>query len=403
MYYVKSLRLAYLVSQYPATNHTFILREIVALRERGFDLSVASIRPSDRPAAELTAQEREEAANTFYVKSSGMLAPQLWTSLRRPLRYAAGFAYALRLAGPNPQKLLHHAAYFLQAVVAGHWMTQNHIRHVHTHFSSTVALLIGRVFSYTWSVTFHGPDEFTDPMGFHLPEKCAQAAFVCAISSFAKSQLMRWTDPRDWPKYFVARLGVASHEFYPKPLNTQCLCVELLCVGRLAPVKAQHILIAVVEVLIRRGREVRLRIVGGGPSRTELEAEARRRGVAGHVLFEGPQNWDRVRELYAQADIFVLASFAEGVPVVLMEAMAMEIPCIATWVNGVPELIRDGIDGLLCPPGDVPAFAAAVERLMDDPELRRSLGTSARRRVQELHDLDKNAEILAGIFRSALG
>lgn len=145
-----------------------------------------------------------------------------------------------------------------------------------------------------------------------------------------------------------------------------------------------------------------LRLVGDGPDRQDLESTIVTRGLEGHVTLEGNCNQDRVQAFYRETDLFVLASFAEGIPVVLMEAMAMELPCVATWITGIPELIRHGIDGWLVPPADEEQLADAIAKLMDDPELRRKLGRSARIRVQEKYDLERNTERLAEIYRRRL-
>jgi glycosyltransferase involved in cell wall biosynthesis len=174
-------------------------------------------------------------------------------------------------------------------------------------------------------------------------------------------------------------------------------------VGRLVPAKGQHVLLAAVARLRASGRNLRLRLVGDGPDRASLQAAARRLSIEDAVIFEGAVNQDRIRDLYAKADVFALASFAEGIPVVLMEAMAMEIPCISTWITGIPELIRDSVDGLLVAPSDAEGLASAIARLMDDPELRARLGAAGRSRVIEKYDLRRNVARLADVFDARLG
>lgn len=401
IYYV-NCRIGYLISQYPATNHTFILREIRGLRATGGKIAVCSIRRPDRPLASMTPEEQEESNAAFYVGLAQMLGAHLCTFAARPAKYLRGFVYSGWLAGPDLKRLAYHLAYFAQAIVVGEWLRKQGITHLHSHFSSTVALLTGHVFPITWSATFHGPDEFTDPMGFHLAEKCRSAAFHIAISNFGRSQMMRWSSPTEWPKYEVARLGVDPEIFLPRPFRESAETSEIIFVGRLAPVKAQDLLVDAISLLVRRGRSVRLRLVGGGESRSSLESQIQARGLQGHVVLEGPLNQDRVLDLYRQTDIFALASFAEGVPVVLMEAMAMEIPCVATWVNGIPELIRDGIDGLLVAPSDVEGLANAIEKLIDDPELRRRLGQAGRLRVISDYNIQRNVAALGEIFQRRL-
>jgi glycosyltransferase involved in cell wall biosynthesis len=393
----RSIRLAYLVSQYPATNHTFILREIRRLRDLGIEIHATSIRGADRPSDMLTKEELDEAQQTYYVIPAGFLAAardQLLTLLSSPAGFLRGLVHALRLGG-SPFK---NGSYFVEAIMIGRWMKRKDLSHVHTHFSSTVALIAQRTFPIRISITIHGPDEFNDAAGFHIADKVAAAQFVCAISHFGCSQLMRFSDPRYWDKIEVARLGVDPAVFLPKPFREYPDVFEIICVGRLAPAKAQHILIEAIALLVAEGRSVLLRLVGDGPDRASLEHAVVGRKLEGHVRFEGWLNQDRVLSLYEGADIFALASFAEGVPVVLMEAMAMEIPCVATWITGIPELIRSGVDGVLVPPSDASALAEAIASLMDDPGLRSRIAKAGRQRVLDKFNLETNVRLLADIF-----
>jgi len=198
-------------------------------------------------------------------------------------------------------------------------------------------------------------------------------------------------------------LGVDPNAFRPRPQPSQRPEFECVCVGRLAPAKAHLVLFAAIGRLVAQGRtNIRLTVVGGGPAQASLEAAIAAGNLGPYIRLVGPCNQDRVLEFYRQADIFTLASFAEGVPVVLMEAMAMEIPCVTTWITGVPELIRAEVDGLLIPPADADALAAAIARLMDDAELCARLGRSARTRVLECYNLERNTERLEQVFRRYL-
>ena len=398
-----TLRLGYMVSRYPALNHTFIMREIHTLRALGFDVRVVSVRQPDRDPAQLSPQEAEEFGLTFSVLGSGawrILAAHLRTLLRSPLAYVATLAYAIRLGGRDIGRAASHVLYFAEAVVAGDYLVRAGVTHFHSHFSSTPALIAARLFRLNFSLTIHGPDEFNDVAGFHMAEKVARASFVAAISNFASSQIMRATAPRDWGKIHVLPLGVDPGDFAPapRPERNAGEPFRILSVGRLAPAKAYHLLIAAVASLADKGRKVELTIVGGGPERQSLEEAISQRKLDGVVRLAGPCNPDRVIDFYARADAFALASFAEGVPVVLMEAMAMEIPCVATWIAGVPELIRDGIDGLLVPPADPEALADSIEKLMEDPALGARLAASARRRVLDLYNLERNSARLGDTF-----
>lgn len=399
------MRLAYLVSQYPAFNHTFILREVRMLRDLGFEIEVISIRPCDREPRFLTQQEREEHARTWYVRTLGPFGIA-WANLLAfaslPVGYARALVSALRLAGWNPGRQVRYLAYFAQAMVVGVRLRRLGITHVHTHFSSTVGLLLTRTGRTTMSLTIHGPDEFNDAVGFHLAEKVQAAELVACISNFARSQVMRFCRPADWDRLAVSRLGVDPAVFAPRPHRAEPEVMELLCVGRLAPAKAQLLLIRACERL-RGRRRFRLRIVGEGPDRRLLEREIARLELGQMIELTGALNQDRVRELYRECDIFVLGSLAEGVPVVLMEAMAMEIPCISTYIAGIPELIRDQAEGVLVAASDVGALADAVARLMDDAALREKLGKQGRARVLAEYDLGRNTERLAELLRRRVG
>jgi len=401
------MKLGYLVSQYPAVNHTFVLREVLALRELGFDISVVSIRQCDRPAESLSTDEAAESRRVYSVLGAGALqifATNLRVLLRRPWGYLRGLGYAWKLTRGTPRLLLAYSAYFAEAVVAGDYFERNGVLSVHTHFSSTVALIMARVYPIKYSLTVHGPGEFADGVGFHLSEKVAGATFVATISHYGSSQVMIACDPKYWRKIHTLRLGVDTVAFPPRAPRSRSSsdAFKLVFVGRLAPVKAQQILIEALAILRDRGRNAALTLVGEGPSRAALEALVQERHLSANVELVGACNHDRIADFYRDCDAFALASFAEGVPVVMMEAMAMEVPCIATWITGIPELVDAGVDGLLVPPADPTALADAVEQLMDNPDLAASLGAAGRVKVLSKYHLTKNTQELAKVFRGYL-
>jgi colanic acid/amylovoran biosynthesis glycosyltransferase len=400
--------LAYLVSEYPGVSHTFILREIRRLRAMNSDIRVASINRCRRPTAQLTEEERQEMAATYYLKRAGLsgaLRAHWFVLASRPIAYLRGLSFALRLAGGDIRRLLFAFFYFVEAVMLGRWMERQGLHHVHVHFANPaaqVALIASRVFAIRYSLTVHGPDEFYDTQGHNLTEKVVGASFVCCISYFAISQLKLLSPPSEWSKFELAPLGVDPKVFAPCPFRFVPEPFEILCVGRLVAAKGQHSLIEAIDRLVHKDFRVRLRLVGDGPERKPLELEVRKRGLSEHVIFEGSVNQDRIRAFYRGADAFVLASFAEGVPVVLMEAMAMEIPCVTTYVGGIPQLIQNEVDGLLVAPSDVNALTFAIERLIGDPALRIRLATAARERVFKHYNLGTNVSRLRAIFDTRL-
>ncbi|MGO9337889.1 MAG: glycosyltransferase family 4 protein [Terracidiphilus sp.] len=396
--------IAYLVSRYPTLSMIFVLREVLALRALGFRIETASINPPDRPPAELTPQEREEAIHTYCVKCHGIAgaaAAHAKTLLGNFAGYWRGFALAFHLAGLNLSRLFLNLAYFTEGLMVGQWMRRNSQSHLHVHLASqaaSVGLFTQCVFRVGFSLTVHGPDEFYDAQGQYLAQKMAAASFIVCISSYTRSQLMNLSPYADWKKFVVVRLGVDPAVFSPQPQSSTQDAFEILCVGRLTPAKGQHLLIDAADRLTQQGRRVRLRLVGNGPDDSSLRERAARLSNPESVVFEGTVNQDRIRSLYASAHAFCLPSFAEGLPVVLMEAMAMQIPCVTTSIAGIPELIRNEVDGLLVTPGDAEALVAALARLMDDTDLRNRLALSGRDRILEGYNLERNVERLAAVF-----
>jgi colanic acid/amylovoran biosynthesis glycosyltransferase len=249
-----SLRLGYLISQYPAVNHTFILHEVRALRQLGFDVRVVSIRKSDRPVGQLSADEAEEGSQTFSVLGAGWryaLVANARVLLRTPVSYIRSLLYAWSLTSGTPKLLLPYTFYFLEAVVAGDYFRRNGVSFVHSHFSSTVTLLLSRLFATKYSLTIHGSAEFEDVVGFHMAEKVAGAVFVATISQYGSSQVMKASDPAHWHKVLVLPLGVDSAAFAPRVQSVRAAGepFKMVFVGSLAPPKALQVLIAAVELL----------------------------------------------------------------------------------------------------------------------------------------------------------
>jgi colanic acid/amylovoran biosynthesis glycosyltransferase len=403
------IRIAYLVSTYPAVSHTFILREVQRLRNANFEIHMASINPADRYLDELTVEEQSESAETFYVKREGIrgaFKAHSTVLLNSPKLYFRGLCFALSLGGTDLRRLFFAFCYFVEAVILGHWMKSRQLHHLHVHFAnaaSTVGLIASHTFPIRFSLTVHGPDEFYDAPGLQLAEKMAGATFARCIGQFARSQLMKVSSRDEWSKFEVGPLGVDPQLFLPRPFRPSPSIFEILCVGRLVSSKGQYILLGAIKRLIKAYPYIRVRFVGDGPDRKGLEQAILASGLGQYISLEGSVNQDRIRDFYRQADIFVLPSFAEGIPVVLMEAMAMEVPCVSTFVAGIPELIRNGIDGILVAPSDDQELAGAIQRLIDDPDLRLRLGLAGRRRVTEKYDLDRNVAHLAEIFAHRIG
>jgi colanic acid/amylovoran biosynthesis glycosyltransferase len=427
----QKVRVAYLCSLYPAVSHTFIMREVAALRRLGVEIATFSIH---RAGAEHLLDEPARAAG----ESTFAILPARWgkllrghakLALRAPRAYAATLALALRLAPRGLRGLIWQAFYFAEAVVLWEECRRRQIRHIHAHIANVaadVALLAASLGTaiegehpWSWSFTMHGPTEFFDVGHFRLAQKLQRARFVVCISDFARSQLMTLGDADAWEKLHVVHCGVPLDRFTrgagestgTSPRRAGELGDSragtgtepmVLYVGRLVPEKGQEVLLRALALLRDRGRPVCATLVGEGPRRVALEGLAAELGVAAHTRFTGALGQEEIRALYEAASLFCLPSFAEGIPCVLMEAMAMELPVVSTFVAGIPELVDDGHDGLLVAPGRADQLARVLEWLLADPELCRRLGASAREKIVEEFDGERSAEQLRAIFTAEL-
>jgi colanic acid/amylovoran biosynthesis glycosyltransferase len=395
-----ALRLAYLVSRYPAVSHTFILREVLALRRLGATVAVASVNEPDRPAERMTPDERAEARAAYCLKRDGLAG--VWRAARHcVVRHPRGCLRALlkSLTLGRGLRRLYALAYCAEAMMIVRWMQVCGLQHLHVHFATAganVGLLAREIAPIGLSLTVHGPDEFDDVRGQHLAAKLRAADLVVCISQFARSQLMRLSDYPQWRKLHVCRLGVAI----PAELRARLpgATARLLCVGRLAPAKGQHVLLDACARLRDEGRAFSLTLVGQGEDGPSLRERVRTLELQDCVQFVGALNEAEVRAALAQADAFVLPSLAEGIPVVLMEAMAAGVPCISCPVNGIPELIADGGNGLLAPPGDAEALARRIGALLDDPLAGARFVVAGRQRLRDAFDLEQNVARLAALF-----
>jgi glycosyltransferase involved in cell wall biosynthesis len=392
---------------------TFILREVKLLRELGFDIRTASINASQPSSDGFTEAEAEEQRRTFYVKPRGLARIALDHAAclaSRPADYLRGLAFAARLGGTNPRSFVYHLFYFAEAIVIARWMLRNGLHHVHVHFAAntaTVAMIATRIVPITYSISVHNIEaECRNPLAVsgveqYLTDKIAGASFLCCIGQFCRSQLMRLSHPQMWNKFHIVPLGIDPEVFQPRPepVNAE---VNVVCVGRVVAEKGLPILVRAVELLAREGIRFHVHVAGDGALRHIVEEQARAGEAARFMTFHGSVNQVRVLELLSNADVFVLPSFSEGIPVALMEAMAMEIPCVSTFVGGIPELIESGVDGILVPPSDAKVLATAIGKLACDRDLRLRMGKAAREKIVRDYNLSTNIGRLAGVFTREL-
>ena len=393
------LRVAFMTGQYPRATDTFIQREVAALRALGHHIQTFSVRMpphSENMEAEILAARK---STIYLLPPRGLVIAHLAQVLSSPKRYFVALALAWKICPPGIRAIARQAAYFSEAAMLVRLMKKHALSHLHNHFgdsSCSVAVIAAAMGGTTYSFTIHGPGEFYEPKFLRIDEKVRRALFVNCISHFCRSQVMLFASLDCWEKLRIVHCGVDPEAFEVK--RHEGRGGQLLFVGRLAAMKGLPILLEALAKL----EGVTLNIAGDGPDRALLEEKVRALNICSRVKFLGYQSQQQVRNLLKQADLFVMSSFAEGVPVVLMEAMAAGVPVVATRIAGIPELVRDGYSGLLVAPGDANEMTNAIDRLLGDAELRNRFAIAARQVIEREFNIKTEARWLATILSSAI-
>lgn len=400
------MRIAYLINRYPAVSHSFIRREIREIEALGAEVLRFTIRPSaeNLPDAEDVA-ERELTRTILGAGPAALLTAAVSSLLAHPRRAVGALALTLRMAGPNPVRLLRHLAYFVEAAWLARRIREERVDHLHAHFGTNpaaVARIAHRLSGIPYSFTVHGPDEYDAPLGLDLAGKIADACLTVAISSYGRSQLMRWSAPKHWPKLAVVRCGLDA-TFLEAPPSAPADAPSFCCVARLSAQKGLPLLVDACALLKSRGRRFTLAIVGEGELRAQLEAQIANAELEQEVRLVGARDAEGVRTHLAASRAFVLPSFAEGLPVVLMEALAMGRPVVTTAIAGTPELV-DARCGWLIPAGSLDALADAMAEALDTPIDRLvEMGAVGRARVAAMHSAGIEADRLLELIGSEAG
>ncbi len=399
------MRVAYLVNQYPKVSHSFIRREILALERRGVAVERFALRGWD---AELVDDaDVHERSITRYVLQDGWLPlarAVFRTAAARPRMFAQALRTAVRMSRRAERALAYHLIYLAEACIVARWCRLAAVDHLHAHFgtnSAEVAMLASCLGGVPYSFTVHGPEEFDKAQFIGLAEKAQRAAFIVTVSSFGRSQMYRWIDAAQWAKVHVVHCGL-DPSFFDVDCAPFAANSTLVCVGRLCEQKGQLLLVRALAAVLSRGHACNLVLAGDGEMRPAIEALIDTLGLNANVRITGWIGGEQVQGEVAAARALVLPSFAEGLPVVLMEAMALRRPVLSTYVAGIPELVRPGESGWLFAAGDVEELASAmIECLEASPERLAAMGDAARRRVRERHCIDTEVARLAALMAGA--
>jgi colanic acid/amylovoran biosynthesis glycosyltransferase len=396
------MRIAYLINQYPRSTQSFIRREILALEQQGFQITRIALRGWDAERSD--PEDQTERERTWYVLREGataLLLALMHMLLTRPARFLRALGLAWRMSRRADRPLPVHLVYLAEACHIESWLRTTGVQHVHAHFgtnSAEVAMLVHALGGPQWSFTVHGPEEFDKAPLIGLAEKIRRCAFVVAVSSYGRSQLYRLVEQQLWPKVEVVHCGV-DRAFYNAPPSSPPVVRRLVCVGRLCERKGQVLLVEAARRLAGQGLDFTLVLAGDGELRCEIERLIASYKLEGNIRVTGWISNERVRDEILAAQALVLPSFAEGLPVVIMEAMALGRPIISTYVAGIPELVRPGEHGWLVPAGDVNALIEAMQTCFDTPAATLArMGSAARERVLARHNVDVETPKLAALF-----
>ena len=398
------MKLAYLVNRYPAASHSFIRREIAAIEEAGGSVQKFSVRAADIRAL-LDPRDQVEFAATQVILGNTplkLILTLIATVLISPRKCLAATFTAFRNCSFRPTDVLKRIAYLAEAAWLAKELKANNVMHLHAHFgtnSTMVARLSSKLGGPAYSFTVHGPDEFDRPEDLDLRGKISDSAFCVAISNFCTGQLMRWSDVADWPKIRIIRCGVDDNFISERAEHPFPAAPQFCSVARLSGQKGIPLLIEAAARLKRDGHVFKVSILGGGELQSQIEASIIEQELTEYVELVGWASSDEVVRQLLCSRAMVLPSFAEGLPVVIMEALALERPVIVTAIAGTPELVDEQC-GWLIPSGSVDALVNALKAAIDElPQELSKKGKIGRERVVALHDSRLNGTQLFNLIK----
>jgi colanic acid/amylovoran biosynthesis glycosyltransferase len=386
------MHIAYLINQYPKISHSFIRREIQALERHGVTVMRISIRGWNEQLVD--ADDEQERTRTRYLLRDGvfsLISATLQLCLTSPIKFSKALALEIKMARRSERPLPVHMVYLAEACKILLWLKRENVEHLHAHFgtnSAEVAMLVHVLGGPPWSFTVHGPEEFDRPRAIGLAEKIRRATFVVAISSYCRSQLFRLVKHTYWTKIYVVHCGL-DQKFLDETPGRPPSPRRIVCVGRICEQKGQLLLLEATRILSAKGTDFELVLAGDGEMRGEAQAFIEQHNLSAKVRITGWISNDQVREELLTSRALVLPSFAEGLPVVIMEAMALRRPIISTFVAGIPELVVSGEHGWLVPAGDIFALVNAIAECLEAsvPSLER-MGAGGRLCVTARHNIE---------------
>jgi glycosyltransferase involved in cell wall biosynthesis len=401
--------IGYVVSTWPRLSQTFVLNEILALEQRGLSVRIFSTKdhPDGEPVHAKLARVRAPVAYlSFRGRRRAILRAHVMLAARRPGAYARTLLRALRYGRSDVVRRFWQAGYLADL------LRRDPVRHLHAHFATgpaLVAMLAHELSGIPYSFTAHARDIFVDTPPELLRAEMEGAQAVVTVSEYNRRYLLS-RSPHLNGKVRCVECGLDLSEFpFRWPRASDAGPPIILAVARLVEKKGLGDLIQAAEILRRQGHAFRVEIIGDGALRPTLDRRVAECGLGDTVALRGAQPHEVVRAAYDRAAVFVLPCVVaedgdrDGLPNVLLEAMASGLPVVSTSVVGIPDVIEGERDGLIIPPSDPPALARALERLLIDPDLRDRLARAARGKIEERFSIDRSAERLLGLFVPAPG
>jgi len=400
------MKIGYFINQYPKVSHSFIRREIASLEKSGLSVSRYALKSDYSELVDK--KDILEYGNTNFILATSKLKMLLicfCILISTPILWLRAFFIVNRIGFKSERGLLRHYFYFLEACVLKELIKKDKIQHLHAHFGTNpavIALLASKLASVPYSFTVHGPEEFDKPQFISLPEKIKHASFVVAISSFGKSQLYRLIKNTHWHKIKVVHCGLEP-EFFSNYESKSVEENKLVCIGRLCEQKGQSLIIDALHILKKKKVDFSLRLIGDGEMRAEIEDKIQQYNLEDNIKITGWMSSEQINTEILNSKLTLLPSFAEGLPVVIMESMSLEKPVISTYIAGIPELIKNNENGWLVPAGDEKTLADTLEVVLDlDTNDIKEIGKKARTTAIERHHIDIESTKLANHIKSSI-
>lgn len=396
------MKIAYFTNTYPRATDTFIRLEVLGLRERGLEVNTYSVRKSgdDHNVDNEVISEKQNTSFILPFNILELLFALFLFTFTKPKNLLHSLKATIKTARPGIKGKLLQFAYFLEALVLAKRLKEDNIEHLHNHLgdnSGTVTLIASTIIDIPYSISIHGPHIFFDGFNWALNEKTKHSKFISCIGHFCKSQMMLYTESEYWDKFEIIRCGVDLKKYQFR--SNSSTPSKILFVGRLSNEKGLNVLLDSLAILKSENLDFMLTILGDGPSREKLEQQTKELKLNDYVIFKGFVDQSTIREDLNNSDLFILPSFAEGIPVSLMEAMAIGVPVITTYVGGISELVIDNKTGLLCYPSDPSGLADSIRKYLNDQERIESIVKHARQHIETEFDIDNQIDKLAELFK----